>query len=328
MIEATNLSKRYGDIAAVDGVSFSVERGEVVGFLGPNGAGKTTTMRMLTGFLPPTDGTARICGHDIFEEPLEARRAIGYLPETPPLYPEMTVSSYVDYVARIKDVPRRERRAQGGARARALRSRRRVAARDRNALEGLSPARRARAGDRARAAGADPRRADDRPRPDPDRRDPRADRRARGRRRRRAAHGDPLHAHPARGRGDLPPRGDDQRGPQDGRRTARRAHERRPRARGAVRARHRAGRRGPGRRSRSREARPDRRLARAALAVRVAGRLRRALAVRGARGPVLHAARRWASTRELERFEAFGRPDADAQPLRPPRSGSSTSRWA
>jgi len=110
MIEAMNLSKRYGDVVAVDGVSFSIERGEVVGFLGPNGAGKTTTMRMLTGFLPPTNGTARICGHDIFEEPLEARRAVGYLPELPPLYPEMTVTSYVDYVARIKDVPRRERR--------------------------------------------------------------------------------------------------------------------------------------------------------------------------------------------------------------------------
>ena len=114
MIEAMNLSKRYGDVVAVDGVSFSVGRGEVVGFLGPNGAGKTTTMRMLTGFLPPTDGTARICGHDIFEEPLEARRAVGYLPEMPPLYPEMTVTSYVDYVARIKDVPRRERRDKVG----------------------------------------------------------------------------------------------------------------------------------------------------------------------------------------------------------------------
>ena len=109
MIEATNLSKRYGDIVAVDDVSFSVERGEVVGFLGPNGAGKTTTMRMLTGFMPPTDGSARICGHDIFEEPLAARRSIGYLPEAPPLYPEMTVTSFVDYVARIKDVPRKER---------------------------------------------------------------------------------------------------------------------------------------------------------------------------------------------------------------------------
>ena len=114
MIEATNLSKRYGDVVAVDGVSFSVERGEVVGFLGPNGAGKTTTMRMLTGFLPPTDGTAVICGYDIFEQPLEARRAIGYLPEAPPLYPEMTVHSYVYYVARIKGVPLRERRDKVG----------------------------------------------------------------------------------------------------------------------------------------------------------------------------------------------------------------------
>jgi len=112
MIEATNLSKRYGDVVAVDRVSFRIERGEVVGFLGPNGAGKTTTMRMLTGFLPPTDGTAAILGHDIFEEPREARRAVGYLPETPPLYPEMTVTSYVDYAARIHDVPRSERKGK------------------------------------------------------------------------------------------------------------------------------------------------------------------------------------------------------------------------
>jgi ABC-2 type transport system ATP-binding protein len=111
MIEAKGLSKRYGDIVAVDRFSFSVERGEVVGFLGPNGAGKTTTMRMLTGFLPPTDGEAVIAGHDIFGEPLAARRAVGYLPESPPLYPEMTVAAFVDYVARIKDVPRRERAA-------------------------------------------------------------------------------------------------------------------------------------------------------------------------------------------------------------------------
>ncbi|MEM7413379.1 MAG: ABC transporter ATP-binding protein [Myxococcota bacterium] len=117
MIEAKNLSKRYGDIVAVGDVSFEIGRGEVVGFLGPNGAGKTTTMRMLTGFLPPTEGSVRIAGHDIFEAPLEARRAIGYLPETPPVYPEMTVASYVDYVARIKDVPRAERK---GAVERAL----------------------------------------------------------------------------------------------------------------------------------------------------------------------------------------------------------------
>jgi ABC-2 type transport system ATP-binding protein len=110
VIEARGLSKRYADIVAVDDVSFTVERGEVVGFLGPNGAGKTTTMRMLTGFLPPTDGSASIAGHDIFEEPLAARRAVGYLPETPPLYPEMSVRSYLDYVARIKDVARAKRR--------------------------------------------------------------------------------------------------------------------------------------------------------------------------------------------------------------------------
>jgi ABC-2 type transport system ATP-binding protein len=105
MIEARHLSKRYGDIAAVSDVSFQVGRGEVVGFLGPNGAGKTTTMRMLTGFLPPTDGTALIAEHDIFEDPLAARRAVGYLPETLPLYPEMSVRTYLDFVARIKDVP-------------------------------------------------------------------------------------------------------------------------------------------------------------------------------------------------------------------------------
>jgi len=110
VIEARGLSKRYADIVAVDDVSFTVGRGEVVGFLGPNGAGKTTTMRMLTGFLPPTDGGASIAGHDIFADPLAARRAVGYLPETPPLYPEMSVRAYVAYVARIKDVPRAKRR--------------------------------------------------------------------------------------------------------------------------------------------------------------------------------------------------------------------------
>jgi ABC-2 type transport system ATP-binding protein len=110
MIQANALTKRYGEVLAVDGVSFEVQRGEVVGFLGPNGAGKTTTMRMLTGFVPPTDGSAKIAGHDIFEDPLAARRAVGYLPETPPLYPEMTVSSYLRYVAQIKDVPRKRRR--------------------------------------------------------------------------------------------------------------------------------------------------------------------------------------------------------------------------
>jgi gliding motility-associated transport system ATP-binding protein len=106
MIEARGLTKRYGELLAVRDVSFTVGRGEVVGFLGPNGAGKTTIMRILTGFIPASDGTALIAGHDIFDDPLAARRAVGYLPETPPLYPEMEVTSYLRYVARLKDVPR------------------------------------------------------------------------------------------------------------------------------------------------------------------------------------------------------------------------------
>ncbi len=109
MIEADGITKRYGDTLAVDHVSFTAAAGDVVGFLGPNGAGKTTTMRILTGFLPATDGTAKIDGHDIFEDPLAARRAVGYLPETPPLYPEMDVQGYLHYVAKIKDVPRAQR---------------------------------------------------------------------------------------------------------------------------------------------------------------------------------------------------------------------------
>ena len=108
-IRVSGLAKRYGDFQAVRGLDFEVAPGEVVGFLGPNGAGKTTTMRMLTGFLPATDGEAVIGGHDIFGEPRLARRAIGYLPETPPLYPEMTPASYVTFVAKIKNVPRGER---------------------------------------------------------------------------------------------------------------------------------------------------------------------------------------------------------------------------
>jgi ABC-2 type transport system ATP-binding protein len=110
VIEVEGLSKRYGDFEAVRDLSFSVERGEVVGFLGPNGAGKTTTMRILTGFIPPTDGNVRIAGHDVFSEPLQARGAIGYLPENPPLYPEMNVAAYLGFVAAIKDVPRARRR--------------------------------------------------------------------------------------------------------------------------------------------------------------------------------------------------------------------------
>ena len=108
-IEARGLSKRYGDLIALNDISFQIGKGEVVGFLGPNGAGKTTTMRILTGFIPPTEGSASIAGHDVFSEPLDARRAVGYLPESPPVYPEMIVRSYLNYVAKLKDVPRGKR---------------------------------------------------------------------------------------------------------------------------------------------------------------------------------------------------------------------------
>lgn len=104
MIEVQNLVKRYGEIDAVKGVSFEVKKGDVLGFLGPNGAGKTTTMRILTGFLPPTSGLVKIAGHDVTQEPMEVKRRIGYLPETPPLYMDMTVRSYLKFVGQIKGV--------------------------------------------------------------------------------------------------------------------------------------------------------------------------------------------------------------------------------
>src|SRR3954452_20114465 len=109
MIEVENLTKRYGPRTAVDNVSFKVHKGEILGFLGPNGAGKTTTMRILTGYLSATAGTARVAGYDVFESPLEAKKRIGYLPEAPPLYPDMRVSDFLDFVAKIKGVPRAER---------------------------------------------------------------------------------------------------------------------------------------------------------------------------------------------------------------------------
>jgi ABC-2 type transport system ATP-binding protein len=112
VIEVQHLTKRYGRVTAVDDLSFTVERGEILGFLGPNGAGKTTTMRVLAGYMPPTEGKAIVAGYDIFEQPLEAKRRTGYLPETPPLYPEMTVREYLDFVARINGVPGRERTAR------------------------------------------------------------------------------------------------------------------------------------------------------------------------------------------------------------------------
>ncbi len=105
MIQVENLTKRYGRYTAINNVSFEVARGEILGFLGPNGAGKTTTMRVLAGFFPASQGRARVAGYDVFEEPLEVKRRVGYLPENPPLYTEMTVDSYLSFVARIKGVP-------------------------------------------------------------------------------------------------------------------------------------------------------------------------------------------------------------------------------
>ena len=110
MIEVKHVTKRYGLITAVDDVSFRVESGQILGFLGPNGAGKTTTMRILTGCIPATEGQAIVAGYDLFEQPVEAKRRTGYLPETPPLYPDMTVREYLSFVARINSIVSRERR--------------------------------------------------------------------------------------------------------------------------------------------------------------------------------------------------------------------------
>jgi ABC-2 type transport system ATP-binding protein len=115
VIEVQHLTKRYGRVTAVDDVSFRVERGEILGFLGPNGAGKTTTMRVLTGYLPPTSGRTVVAGFDVFDQPIEAKRRTGYLPETPPLYLDMTVHEYLRFVAAIKGVAPRDRRSRVSA---------------------------------------------------------------------------------------------------------------------------------------------------------------------------------------------------------------------
>ncbi len=115
MITVEGLTKRYARNIAVDHISFQIEKGQIVGFLGPNGAGKTTTRRMLTCFMPPTDGTAIVAGFDVQEHPMEVKRRIGYLPETPPVYPDMEVIEYLDFVGRIKGLekvhpPKRDQR--------------------------------------------------------------------------------------------------------------------------------------------------------------------------------------------------------------------------
>lgn len=106
MIQIQNLTKKYGDIRAIDGLNFSVKKGEIVGFLGPNGAGKSTTMKIITGYMAPSEGLVTVGGFDVFESPLEVKRRIGYLPETPPLYMDMFVRDYLEYVARLKQVPK------------------------------------------------------------------------------------------------------------------------------------------------------------------------------------------------------------------------------
>ncbi len=115
MIEVRGLTKHYGPRTAVDDVTFSIGKGEIVGFLGPNGAGKTTTLRMLTGFLPPSGGTARVAGHDVESESMEVRSRIGYLPETVPIYRDLTVAAYLDFVGRLKGMDRARRRERTDA---------------------------------------------------------------------------------------------------------------------------------------------------------------------------------------------------------------------
>lgn len=106
MVEVKNLSKDYGPIKAIDQINFTLKKGDVVGFLGPNGAGKSTTMKIITGFMAPTSGEARVAGFDVFENPMEVKKRIGYLPETPPVYTDMFVRDYLDFVAELKQVPK------------------------------------------------------------------------------------------------------------------------------------------------------------------------------------------------------------------------------
>ena len=112
MIEVSNLVKRYGDHTAVDHLSFTVEKGQIYGFLGPNGAGKSTTMNIMTGYLAFNEGKVLIDGHDILKEPEEAKKRIGYLPETPPLYPDMTVKEFISFAAELKKIKKEWRKEQ------------------------------------------------------------------------------------------------------------------------------------------------------------------------------------------------------------------------
>jgi len=114
MISAQNLTRRFGGFTAVDNVSFEVGKGEIIGFIGPNGAGKTTTMRILTGFLPASEGRAVVAGHDVFEDSMSVRKKVGYLPETPPLYPELSIGVYLKFIAEIRGIPSSKRTTRIG----------------------------------------------------------------------------------------------------------------------------------------------------------------------------------------------------------------------
>src|ERR1700752_4239249 len=105
MIQVSHLTKLYGGRPAINDLNFEIKKGEVVGFLGPNGAGKSTTMKILTGFMPASDGKAIVCGYDVFENPIEVKRNVGFLPENPPVYPEMSVEDYLRFAAQLHQVP-------------------------------------------------------------------------------------------------------------------------------------------------------------------------------------------------------------------------------
>ena len=153
-IEVHDLNKYYGDRHALRGLSFSVKRGEILGFLGPNGAGKTTTMRILTGYMPPSSGMARVAGYDVFKQSIDVRQHIGYLPETVPLYLDMTVYDYLDYTARLHHVHDVDDAVEYSMElGKPQRPRRQF---DRQAQQGLSPTRRHRASDCSRTGCRDP----------------------------------------------------------------------------------------------------------------------------------------------------------------------------
>ena len=156
MIKVEGLTKRYARNVAVDHISFEVEKGQIVGFLGPNGAGKTTTMRMLTCFMPPTEGSATVAGFDVRENPMEVKRRIGYLPETPPVYPEMEVIEYLDFVGRIKGVPKANLESRIDEVMQKIRHRGRPQQGNRQAVQRLPAARGPGPGDRAQSRRPDP----------------------------------------------------------------------------------------------------------------------------------------------------------------------------